>query len=153
MSVWWYGKGALLMQYHNAWKNTPILLIGLIFSAGLLVGAHLLRAHHIFTSYMEDVAGGTTTIVLSIATYDEWERRRERRRYEPPERMGIKRIKEEVMQLYQYAFVLTLRWDRQSEALKIVRQTTADKEFSEPETTLHAKAAKHIFQEGFAHQE
>jgi hypothetical protein len=136
------------MQHNSAWKNGPILFIGLVFAIVLLGAAHLLKAHHILTNYIEDIAGGTTTIVLSIATYDEWERRRERRRYEPPEAMGVKRIKEEVMQLlYQYAFVLTLRWDHQSEALKIVRRTTADKEFTQPETELHAKAAKHIFQE------
>jgi hypothetical protein len=136
------------MQHTNPWRNGPILLIGLFLSVVLLWSAHMLHAHHVLTSYLVDVAGGMTTIVLSIATYDEWERRRERRRYVPPERMGIKRIKEEILQLlYQYAFVLNLRWDHQSEALQIVQRTTADKEFSQPETELHARAAKHIFQE------
>lgn len=136
------------MQREMRWTNWPILLVGVVLVIGLILGAFKIENNHVMSNYLEDVAGALTLVVLSIATYDEWERRRERKRYVPPERMGVQRIKEEVSQLlYQYAFVLSLRWDPQSEAMKTVERATSNKEFSEPETELHAKSAKHIYQE------
>jgi hypothetical protein len=130
------------------WKNWPILGIGAVLVACLLLLAHRFEHIPVLTYYLEDVAGGITVVVLSVATYDEWERRRERKRYAKPESMGVKRIQQEVFQLlYQYAFVLSMRWDPDSKEMQIVEDAMGDGEFDKSHTELHAKAAKHISQE------
>jgi hypothetical protein len=136
------------MQREMKWKNWPVLCSGALLVVCLLLLAHHFENIHVLTYYLEDVAGGITTVILSVATYDEWERRRERRRYEKPEQMGIRRIREEINQLlYQYAFVLNLREQPDSKEMKIVEEVIGDGEFNKSHTELHAKAAKHFSQE------
>lgn len=126
-----------------------MVIIGSVFVVVLLIAAHLIEAnYHLLSFYLEDVAGAVTTILISVLTYDEWERRRERKRYRPSEKMGITRIRDEMFQLlYQYAFVLNLRWDKNSDAVRTVEEVTADKDFAKHAPELHAKTAKHISQE------
>jgi hypothetical protein len=136
------------MQREMKWKNWPVLCIGAGLVVTLLLLAHRFEDIHVLTYYLEDVAGGITTVILSVATYDEWERRRERRRYKKPENMGVRRIREEVNQLlYQYAFVLNLRENPNSKEMQIVEEVIGDGEFAASHTELHAKAAKHFSQE------
>jgi hypothetical protein len=139
------------MQREKKWDNWPILVTALALVVLALFVARIFQRSHseIISFYLEDLAGAITAVVLSIATYDEWERRRERKRYYPPEKMGVTRIKQEVLQLlYQYAFVLSLRWEPESHAMKVIKRSAGDKKgFSKPEVELHAKAAKYIFQE------
>jgi hypothetical protein len=136
------------MQREMKWKNWPVLAIGVGLIAVFLVCAKLLEHQHLAATYFADLAGATTTVVMSIAIFDEWERRRERKRYMPPEKMGIKRIREEINQLlYQYAFVLNLRYDKDSNAMKTARKASPGKAYTKSNIKLHAKAAKHISQD------
>jgi len=131
------------------WKNWPVLLAGILLVLGIYTLASKLSENHSLNTYLLDVCGAMTTVILSIATYDEWERRKQRQRYLPPERMGARRVQEEVYQLiYQYAFVLTLRFDKNSAAMRTIQKATISKaEFSKPEIELKAKSAKHISQQ------
>jgi hypothetical protein len=89
-----------------------------VLAVGLLVTAQLLGGH-VLSNYFVDIAAAVTVIILSVLTYEERERGLERGRYEPSEEVGIVRIKAEVSQLlYQYAFVLNLRGDSESEAMQ-----------------------------------
>jgi SHS2 domain-containing protein len=136
------------MQRQMKWENWPVLALGIGLVVLLVFIAHLFKADKVFSNYFADLAGAISAVIISIATYDEWERRQERKRYYPPEKMGVKRLKDEVFQLmYQYAFVLNLRWNAQSQAMKKIKATVAGSEFTKTKTDVQAKAAKHISQE------
>jgi hypothetical protein len=133
------------MQRQMTWKNWPFLLAGILIVAGLLVLSSVFKNSHVISNYLADLGGAISAIILSIATYDEYERRRQRKRYLPPERMGARRIRDEVYQLmFQYAFVVNLRYNPKSPSRQAVDKTAAGKRFTKPGTELHAKAAKHI---------
>jgi UDP-N-acetylglucosamine transferase subunit ALG13 len=136
------------MQREQKWHNWPILVLGLLIVAGLVCTADfVLSRHKAVQTYLLDMGGAITAIVLSIATYDEWERRKQRQRYLPPEKMGVARIQEEISQLlYQYAFVLSLRFDPASRAMRTVRKVSRRQQYIKPEAELRAKAAKHLSQ-------
>lgn len=136
------------MQREQKWKNWPVLLGGLILIVLVLLLSHKFQSNKIITNYLADIAGALTAVIISIATYDEWERRQQRQRYLPPEKMGVKRVQEEISQLlYQYAFVLSLRFDPNSKAMRTVRAATGVKKgHSKPPSELKAQAAKHISQ-------
>jgi hypothetical protein len=87
------------MQSESKIANWPILLLGIILVATLLAGANIVVDNHVLSNYMEDIAGAITVIILSVMTYDEWERQRERGRYQPSEQMGVRRVKDEIFQL------------------------------------------------------
>jgi hypothetical protein len=136
------------MQRQHKWSNWPVLLMGIFLVTGLICLADfVLSSHKAVQTYILDLAGAISAVIISIATYDEWERRRERERYLPPEKMGVARIQEEIYQLlYQYAFVLNLRFNPSSKAMRTVQRVAHQKEFDKPEAELKAKAAKHISQ-------
>ncbi len=94
-----------------------MLLVGACLVVILLVVAEKSQNMYIFDNFIIDIAADISVIILSIATYDEWERRQERKRYKPPEGLGVDRIKNEIAQLlYQYAFMLNERFSSQSSA-------------------------------------
>ncbi len=129
------------------------LILGMAIIVAVLVSillycAHLYVYNHVLSNYLEDIAGAITVIVLSVATYEEWERRDELARSKTARDMGVRRIKDEVFQLlYEYAFVLNVRLDPNSETMKIIDSLTSENGFSRATTELHAKTAKHISQE------
>jgi hypothetical protein len=115
--------------------------------ASLLFFARLHLHNHVLSNYLEDIAGAITVIVLSVATYEKWENRHELGRSRASQNMGIRRVKDEVFQLlYEYAFVLNLRWNPNSEAMRGIDSLVSGSEFSHAATELHAKTAKHISQ-------
>jgi hypothetical protein len=137
------------MQREQKWKNWPVLLGGLVLIVLFLLLSHKFRSNKTITNYLADIAGALTAVIISIATYDEWERRQQRKRYLPPEKMGVKRVQEEISQLlYQYAFVLSLRFDPNSKAMRTVRAATGAKSESDKPSAkeLKAQTAKHISQ-------
>jgi hypothetical protein len=114
------------MQRQMTWKNWPFLLAGILIVAGLLVLSSVFKNSHVISNYLADLGGAISAIILSIATYDEYERRRQRKRYLPPERMGARRIQDEVYQLmFQYAFVVNLRYNPKSPSRQAVDKTAA----------------------------
>jgi uncharacterized membrane protein YccC len=137
------------MQRENKWQNWPVLAGGIILIIICLLGAKVLEPGKILPTYLADVAGALTAVVISVGTYDEWERRRERERYKKPEEMGARRIQDEVFQLlYQFAFFLNLRFNPSSYAMETVekssRRQDEAKELLESDPQLKAKAAKQI---------
>jgi hypothetical protein len=69
------------MQHKGKWNNWPILLIGLGLISILIFLSYKLEEHRILSTYTVDLASALSAIIISIATYDEWERRQERKRY------------------------------------------------------------------------
>jgi hypothetical protein len=136
------------MQRKEKWHNWPVLLMGLILVAAIVLAAtFLLSKYKAVQTYLLDLGGAITAVIISIATYDEWERRKERKRYLPPEKMGVARIQEEINQLlYQYAFVLNLRFDPSSRAMRTVSKVSHDQASTKPAAELRAKTAKHLSQ-------
>jgi len=136
------------MQRKQKWENWPVLASGVLLVAGLFIVADtILDKHRTPHDFVVHLAGALAAIIISIATYDEWERRHERKRYLPPEKMGVRRVQEELFQLlYQYAFVLNLRFNPQSRALHTVDKATSSQRFTRSKDELKAKAAKHISQ-------
>jgi hypothetical protein len=136
------------MQRDNKWKNWPVLVGGVVVAGGLILAAStVFKNNQTLTTYLLDLAGALTAVIISIATYDEWERRQERKRYLPPERKGVARIQEEIFQLmYQYAFVLNLRFNPKSQAMKIVEKTTKKGKLTKPGVKLKSEAGKQISQ-------
>jgi hypothetical protein len=137
------------MQRENKWQNWPVLLGGVVLVVLILILAQMIKSHQTISNYLADVAGALTVVVISIATYDEWERRRERERYREPEQMGVRRIQDEVFQLlYQFAFFLNLRFNPSSYAMETVKKSShrrdESKELLESDPQLKAKAAKQI---------
>jgi predicted unusual protein kinase regulating ubiquinone biosynthesis (AarF/ABC1/UbiB family) len=111
----------LSMHHEPKWKNWPVLLLGIILVILLLVLANILRRYRITSTYITDIAGAISAVVISIATYDEWERRQERKRYRPPEQQGLKRIKNEIAQLiFQYEFMLNGRFNTDERTMELV---------------------------------
>jgi frataxin-like iron-binding protein CyaY len=136
------------MQREHKLENWPVLLMAILLVIVIVSLADFaLSGHKPVQTYAMDVAGAITAVVISIVTYDEWERRRERRRYLPPEKMGVARIQEETNQLlYQYAFMLNLRFHPQSKALRSVNKAASQGHFEKPKSELRAKSAKYIAQ-------
>jgi hypothetical protein len=120
------------MQHEEKWKNWPVLLLGVVVVVAALVSAYLFRKHTVLSNYLADLGGAISAIIISIATYDEWERRQERKRYVPPEKQGLNRIKAEIgILLYQYAFILGPRLSNRLSAMENLKKgsirTTDDK--------------------------
>jgi heme/copper-type cytochrome/quinol oxidase subunit 2 len=141
------------MQHQVKWKNWPVLLLGVVFVLVLIFLAHKSEKHFTATMYLTDVASAITAIIISIATYDEWERRQERKRYKPPENLGLKRVKNEVFQLlYIYAFIFDDGFRSMAQVTKIVKNSKVNplhkklqiaKRLSESELTTSEARFKH----------
>jgi hypothetical protein len=136
------------MQREQKWKNWPVLVSGFILILLILWHAHKFESNKTIGNYLADISGALTAVIISIATYDEWERRQQRKRYLPPEKMGVERIQEEVSQLlYLYAFVLNLRYDSNSKATRTAKAATSAKgQVKNTSPPLTTDTAKHISQ-------
>jgi tellurite resistance protein len=131
------------MQKDVKWKKWPILLLGIVLIALLLFLAQLSENKHVLSIYLSDFAGAISAIIVSIVTYEEWERRQERRRYRPPEELGLNRIKSEVEQLiYLYAFMLSDSFKAKSKALRLADNTKSTKGSAEKKLKIAKNVAE-----------
>jgi hypothetical protein len=112
------------MQRQAKWKHWPVLAAGVILIAALLFLSHKLQKSNVNYTYTADIGGALTAVMITIATYDEWERRQERKRYTPAEKMAVKRIQDEIYELlYDFAFFLNLRFQPRSRSAVAAKKT------------------------------
>jgi hypothetical protein len=131
------------MERESKWQNWPVLIIGVLAIGILLFISSKTHAHEAIHIYVTDFAAALTTVALSIGVYNEWERRQERKRYAHPQRMGIKRIQESVYDvLYQFAFMFSIRFDKNSLAGKDLKKTKSTSKHSD--LKVKTKVAAHL---------